>query len=106
MKTVSVKASINYEVIIGEGILPKSGELISSLIRPCKVCVLTDDIVDGLYFETVEKSLNEQGYAVSKYVIRNGERSSVAFFDYIRKLLCRGQSGLFRMRCLDSDAIQ
>ena len=24
--------------------------------------------------------------------IRNGERSSVAFFDYIRKLLCRGQS--------------
>ncbi|MBE6631261.1 MAG: 3-dehydroquinate synthase [Ruminococcaceae bacterium] len=99
MKTVSVKASINYEVIIGEGILPKSGELISSLIRPCKVCVLTDDIVDGLYFEIVEKSLNEQGYAVSKYVIRNGERSKNAE-NYVGFLNFLANSGFTRTDAL------
>ena len=57
MKRITVNASAKYEVVIGNGLLNKAGEEISKVIKPCKICIFTDDIVAGLYLNTLKESL-------------------------------------------------
>lgn len=75
MESVTVGASKKYEVIIGSGILRDCGELIARVKAPCLACIVTDDIVDGLYAGTVEESLRSAGFSVVKHVFPNGEQS-------------------------------
>ena len=75
IKKITVKASGEYDVLIGKGFLHSSGELIKEVLNPCKIAVITDDIVDRLYSETVIASLEGAGYSVIKYVIKHGEKS-------------------------------
>lgn len=75
MKTVKVKASGEYDVIIGENLLSCVGEYLKSLFSVEKAVIITDDIVDSLYSKVVEKSLNESNILAYKYVIENGEQS-------------------------------
>lgn len=72
---LKVKASDEYPVFIGKKILSRTGELISKSLSKCKICLITDDKVDALYSEQVINSLKAQGYAVVKYVFKNGEKS-------------------------------
>jgi len=75
MKTVQVNASKNYDVLIGPGLLKRCGELISQLGGSGAAAVVTDDIVDSLYAESVKKSLAEAGFRIAKFVFPNGEKS-------------------------------
>ncbi len=75
VKTIKVKASGEYEVIIGSGIIIKAGQLIKEVLPVCKIALITDDTVDALYSATVEKSLSENGFSVVKYVFPHGEQS-------------------------------
>jgi len=75
MKTITVKASQSYDILIEKGLLSKCGEIVSNCTKTKKVALVTDDIVDTLYSETVIKSLEANGFEVCKYVFPNGEHS-------------------------------
>lgn len=75
MKQIHIKASKEYDVIIGEGILSKAGELAKKFIKPCRAAVITDDTVDELYGDTVTQALEKSGYPCIKYVFPHGEES-------------------------------
>lgn len=72
---IPVKASVNYEVVIGNGILDNSGEYIKAVTKAEKLAVITDDTVDALYGERVVKSLEKSGFEVCKFVFPHGEAS-------------------------------
>ena len=74
-KKIHVKSSCEYDVIIGRNLLKKAGKLISGVINPCKAVVITDDIVDRLYSETVINSLNKEGFKTFKHVFSSGEQN-------------------------------
>ena len=75
MKTVKVKASVEYDVIIDDGILSRAGELALPVCGACKACIVTDDTVDSLYGDLLERSLKDSGFGVIKFVIAHGEAS-------------------------------
>ncbi len=75
MQKIHVKASGEYDVLIGSNLICKIGEFINGVIPLCKIAIVTDDIVNALYSEVVEKSLTSCGYQVVKYVFPNGESS-------------------------------
>ncbi len=74
-KKIRVNASKNYDVIIGRNILKNTGEIVASVLQTCKVALITDDIVDGLYSSAVISSLENAGFSVVKFVFPNGEQS-------------------------------
>ncbi len=75
MERIKVNASLNYDVVVGNGILEQSGELVADIIKPCKAIIVTDDLVASLYLEKVKKSFENSGFEVSAYIFPNGERS-------------------------------
>lgn len=78
MTTVKVHASRDYDVIIGSGLLSEAGKHLKEFCPNGIAAVITDDIVDGLYYKTLEQSLAENGITAIKYVIENGEKSKNA----------------------------
>ena len=75
MITVNVNASTPYNVIIGKGLLDTLGEQVKSTLGECRVCIVTDDTVDGLYAARAEASLRSCGIDAIKFVIAHGEAS-------------------------------
>ncbi len=75
MKVVNVGASKAYDVIIDKGLLEKTGEYLDKVLKSKTVVIITDDIVDKLYYKKVYNSLIDNDYTVYKYVIKNGEQS-------------------------------
>ena len=78
MEKVRVNASKSYDILISAGLLEEAGEHIRKAVGGSKAAIITDDIVDGLYAGTVEKSLLCAGFKVSKFVFSNGESSKNA----------------------------
>lgn len=74
-KIVKVNTANGYEVVIGRGLLNNAGKLIKKVFPLCKIALITDDIVDGLYADKVKTSLEKVGYEVVKFVFPNGEES-------------------------------
>lgn len=99
MKTVHVTASKNYDVIIGNGLLPQLGEKISQIIKPCKVAVVSDSNVYPLYGKTVEDSLGIAGYEIVSFVFPAGEESKNGE-TYLRLLNFLAENQLTRSDCL------
>lgn len=75
MKTVTVNASIKYDVLIDSGLLENAGKLVKERFGLKKICIITDDIVDGLYGDKTVESFKNQGFFTEKFVIINGEQS-------------------------------
>lgn len=75
MRSVTVKTSATYEVLIGSGLLQKTGEAVKKVISPCKAAIVTDSTVVHLYEETVRQSLTEAGFSVCTFVFPAGEAS-------------------------------
>ena len=75
MRRVHVRASREYDILIGRGLIGEAGKWIREAVKTCAAALITDDIVDGLYGEAVEKSLTENGFTVHKFVFPNGEQS-------------------------------
>ncbi len=74
-KTIKIKASKSYEVIIGSGLLSQVGKYVKQVINECKIAVITDDTVDKLYGTEVCDSLKASGFKVVKFVFKHGEES-------------------------------
>ena len=75
MKTISVNASKNYDVLIDKDILNDAGTKIRDKTGGQKAAIITDDIVESLYGGVLENSLQRAGYSVTKCVLQNGEAS-------------------------------
>jgi len=75
MRTVHVNASLAYDVLIGPGLLPRAGELMLKVVKPCRAAIVTDSTVNGLYGDIVEKSLLSAGYSTLRCVFPAGEQN-------------------------------
>ena len=87
-KTVAVKASGNYDITIGKGIIGNTGEILRKIKRCCRAVIVTDSNVDPLYSSVVAESLEKAGYNTDKFVFPAGERSKNAqtFIDILEYL--------------------
>lgn len=77
MIKLTVNASRKYNVLMERGSLAKVGEYIPAATG-CKVCIVTDSVVDELYGQAdhqLWKSLAGAGFDVYKYVFSEGEAS-------------------------------
>jgi len=74
-KILKVKTSKEYDVIVKKGLLSTVGERLLGVTSPCKVAIITDDVVDKLYSNVVVKSLKESSFEVVKFVFPHGEGS-------------------------------
>lgn len=75
MIKINVSASGNYEICIQRGLLSESGRLTAGIKAPCKVLIVSDCTVSGIYGDTVAASFDNAGFAVSNFVFPAGEVS-------------------------------
>ena len=78
MKIVNVNASRNYNILIESNIIDSCGRLIREITKAKNAVIITDDTVNALYADRVERSLSTVGFSVFKYVIPHGEDSKSA----------------------------
>ena len=75
MNTVHVKASREYDVLIGAGLLATLGGHAKTMKKVKKVCIVSETNVWPLYGEAAKKSLLDAGLDVVKFVFPAGEES-------------------------------
>jgi 3-dehydroquinate synthase len=80
MRSVTVNTSKNYTVWIdgsgeGGGLLSQAGGKIAAVCGGKAAMLVSDDVVNKLYGDTVEQSLRAAGYAVTRFAFFHGERS-------------------------------
>ena len=85
MKKVRVEASVKYDVLIGRGLLKETGAFLSDVLKPCKLCLVSDETVFEIYGKTVCSSLNGAGFETAVFTFAAGEQSKN--MDTVRSLL-------------------
>lgn len=75
MKTITVKASRNYDVLIGSGLLPTLGDYAIHLTKAKKAAIISDSNVWPIYGKVAQNSLQQAGIEVCEYVFPAGEES-------------------------------
>lgn len=76
MKRLTVHASHDYDILIGDDLLSSAGRYVTEALgKTCTLCVVSDDRVAPLYLEQVVSSLKATGHQVCTFVIPNGESS-------------------------------
>ena len=99
MTQITVNASQSYNIFIEHDILAKCGEILSSILNTKTLAIITDDIVNSLYADTVVTSLTNHGFKVCKFVFPNGENSkNISVLNEIYDFLCK--NNITRTDCL------
>ena len=75
MNTVHVKASREYDVLIGPGLLATLGDHAKAMKKVKKVCIVSETNVWPLYGETAKMSLTDVGLEVVEFIFPAGEES-------------------------------
>ena len=75
MRTIEVKASKGYCVLVGRGLLADVGGRMRQAGRAGSVLVVCDDRVAPLYLQAVQESLCAAGFAADSFVFPHGEES-------------------------------
>ncbi len=75
MNTITVNASSEYRVVIGNGLLGDLGAYAAKVSRGQKVAIVSDSNVWSLYGSKAEISLSHAGFQVCSYVFPAGEKS-------------------------------
>ena len=65
----------SYDILIGEGLLDKAGELMVPVMRGRKAFVVSDDIVAPLYLERLLASMDKAGILHQHIVLPHGEHT-------------------------------
>ena len=78
MKSISVQASQQYQVMIGKDILSDAGLYINQVKSGCKAAIISDSHVWPIYGATVEHSLSAVGFEPVAFVFQAGEASKNA----------------------------
>jgi len=95
MRTINVKTSRKYNVMIGAGLFDRAGAHIKNAAGGSIAAVVTDDNVAGLYLDPLVKSLRRVDYKTAVFTIRHGE-SSKNPHNYIRLLEFLAENGMTR----------
>lgn len=64
-----------YEILIGEDLLGRAGELAAKVIKPCRSVIITDDQVAPLHAEKLINSLKAAGFEAHLLSVPAGESS-------------------------------
>ncbi len=64
-----------YEILIGSGILTRTGELASKVVKPCRCVVISDEVVAALHAAGVLESLRSSGFEPHLLTVPTGEAS-------------------------------
>lgn len=99
MNIINVKASKDYQVIIGNKLHNKVGQYLSDLGKRGKVAVISDTNVWPLYGNQIVSSLIQSGYQPLSYVFDAGEASKNAQ-TYIAILNFLAENTLTRSDCI------
>ena len=76
LQTVQVALGTrSYDIEIGTGLLAHCGEKIASLVKGRQAAIVTDSNVGPLYADTVQRSLEQQGFQVVTITVAAGEPS-------------------------------
>lgn len=70
-----MNASGRYDILLGEKLIGRTGELLRPLVKAEKAVVVSDSNVAPLYADTVCKSLESAGFATEIFVFPAGEES-------------------------------
>ena len=85
MRKLSVAASKNYDILIGNGLLPQLGGCVKALEKIQTVALVSETTVYPLFGQAAEESLADAGFQVKSFVFPAGEASKCA--DTYLKLL-------------------
>ena len=99
MKTVSVQASQNYEVIIGSSLLQTLGEETAKVCKPCRAAIISDSTVWPIYGQAAVESLQKAGFDTVSFVFPAGEESKNGSV-YLEILNFLAENQLTRSDCL------
>ena len=92
MKTIRVNASVEYDVLIGSGLLSSAGEYLKNAVGNCTVVMVSDDNVFPLYGETLRNALENSGFKVLEYVFPHGERSkNLSVYGDLLEFMCENR---------------
>lgn len=83
MRTITVQASTQYDIIIGSGLLHSIGSEAAVFDQVKKVCVVSDSNVWPLYGAKVAMSLRNAGLDALCYIFQAGEQSK-NFAEYVK----------------------
>ncbi len=76
MKKISVKSIRgNYDILVGQGLLAKSGSFLKRLGFKGKVMVISQENIAAIYFESLRRSLKKSGFSVSLHLLPQGEEA-------------------------------
>lgn len=64
---------INYDILVEKGLINDTGKLVKEVLRGKRALIVTDNVVDKFYTETVKKSLEKENIITSVCVLENGE---------------------------------
>lgn len=64
-----------YEILIGQELLPRAGELAAKVVKPCRSVVISDDQVGRLHAEVLLSSLRSAGFEAHLLIVPAGEAS-------------------------------
>lgn len=78
MNTVTVKASRDYQVLIGQGLLSSLGQEAAAVVKGRRVCIVSDSNVFPLYGAAAAASLEQTGFTVHTFIFPAGEQSKSA----------------------------
>ena len=80
------------DIRIGRGLMAHAGEIAAKMLPGSKCAVITDDIVDALYADALENSLQKAGFATCRMAFPHGEASKNinTYFDAIGFLADNG----------------
>ena len=79
MITIDVLVQMPYQVLVGSGVINQLGNQITKLLPTTKkVAVITDETVQGLYFDIVKNQLAAVEKEVIQYVLKPGETAKSA----------------------------
>lgn len=99
MKTVTVTASKEYDVVIGAGLLRHITNHIAPVMSCCKVAIISDSNVAPLYMVPIADQLTSSGYTCCQYVFPAGE-SNKNGNSYLQILDFLAQNKLTRTDCI------
>lgn len=75
MNKIHINTYKQYDVVIGRGLINNIEPLIISVCNSNRIAIITDDIVNNLYGDSVFQQLINKKYDVCKFVFQNGEQS-------------------------------
>ncbi len=88
MNRITVKASRDYQVLIGSGIMNDLGSQASLIRKPGKAAIISDSNVWPIYGSIVKSSLEQSGFETCNFVFPAGEESKngstyLSILDYL-----------------------